>query len=947
MVNLGTESADREADRAIREFTETQAINYYVQSCLDAIVTDKVDEMAFQGGRFFEDHYELGAPGDTHIDGFGISIIIDTGLGEREVTKYPNVTYGIRNRGLCEVVTMHPPDYPYPATPVSELEGTYNSYANNECRRPISLRHSGFFGYNNMPLLCYWYDDTPNIPSGPRFLSPCLGNYDIFDGSPNDTFEYQLKTQIEKHVSTCIEFSEDDSFETSEGHIVRPLDEDPEVRILYERETFSVLLAYPFEIHIQGREPIVTSYEFEYKSDLRLTQIHRYLQNLLRRESQDIFFNISSQYHDVDGFRPEFSVNVYDFYKTETLPDGLDVTENGAGEPYEYDRVVIFRDEASLIGGRPLIFLTAIQNRKPVLDYINPSPHSFFNIIALENQVINITPEGFDPDNRRITTYNYTGWKETYNASFSDNEYCLDALEQTPTDWLKVEELCMEKDPSVEPKKWSSSEPYEETGRRASYQTNNLDLGVHRLNVTIQDVAGLKDWQEIRILVIDLPEVEIDVEPPFPYVPHGIVSLEDPFTIDGSESTAGVISGEIEGYLWSIEYSDGEMILDRYSTEDQSELRMPLEYTYYDLDQLILFIHNLNLTQPGDYELTLEVETDFEIEGETVTAVNSMGLEAVECIPHDNPGDPYSFPYNIGADPFLATHSCCIADNGMEDPGSYRLAGENDECFSKPYYGELETLRESVVENDSVNRNSLLGIETDNEYEYIGQGTPPDDFDLPDHSDQINNVYKLEFVRMCDGERGNICGGDYTGDITHEAACEYNENLSEQCSGPSQGISTIEVSCTNYTGGITFESLFKEGTGFCGQESRCVSQEDYSESGPFWAEVNSSECDGDGGCVPGPDKISCNVSECGDYGAQCDSSSEDHWLDVSNGICYFGGCSESTCGFYNNVSMDDLSDYVSNGFTGGAPCNVSTDNWQCGSKGWWCHDGTDEYFFAG
>ena len=973
IVSLTTSSLDEQARRAVREYTETQAINYFVQSCIDSAVKESVDTLALQGGRFFTTQggpYELEGVGETHIP-FRLRFVA-TIDGEATELILPDfdVTYGLVNESPCDLVVMEPPDYPYPNMRLENLAARY------DCQGVVQ-EHSGFFGLNKYPSLCYFYENNPNIPDIDNVVGPCSDNTRIFR-MRNDSLDYTLTYQLENFLSDCLVF---DAFQTHQGHTVRPIDEaEPNVSILYDLQTFTVHLEYPFLVEIQGRQPIVTSYSFEYKSDLRLTLIQRYLLNLLREEAQNIHFDISSQYSNIQGYDPDFEVRIFDFFNDgiyhgfddfewdEDLDVDDDVDEVVSHPSYRYDRLVILQDRSSMLGGRPLTVLTAIKNRRPALDYIRQTTHPHFHIIVMENQTINIDPIGIDPD-RRPVEYYYGGWKQDYDEAFNFNDpACTGPLNN-------VDSLlnCMVRIPSVQPMKWNTSEEFIRTSRAANYTTNRTDLGYHKINVTVVDVSGLIDYQTVNILVIDLPTANVSVPSVYVEVPEGVISVEDPFVMDGSESLPPFIGGGNLTYEWKVYMiSDSGEVLVFQNITEESSITIPFNIT--DPSQ-ILGMHNETVRQhgdmsPGKYRLELGVRAgtgnefvEYMDDPESLLAASaSVYVNATECIPYRS--NAAAYPYNSLPNPFYANHSCCLGN--INNPSTYALAPVSQVCYQEDMFGELQSLRAHI---ETISRDAML-----EGYEFIGER------EVTIFPQNPNSVYTLKFERMCDGRRGNICGGDSEVVISTTSAleCNYNPNLAEQCSGPAHNLSSATIICTNYGQGNSFERNFglnnsfgQPATGTCNTAFECSTATTYNDpSGPYLAQ---STCDGQGGCTR-PINAECSISQCG---AQCDADSPSFRWEVG-GVCRYGGCSGcryqsqtivhcspnnpncienpsgipggetcyygATCdqsggGFNNAGTRNNLQAYIDSNPSIGLGCTSAAD-WGCGPDGWHCNSHT-------
>lgn len=218
-----------------------------------------------------------------------------------------------------------------------------------------------------------------------------------------------------------------------------------------------------------------------------------------------------------------------------------------------------------------------------------------------------------------------------------------------------------------------------------------------------------------------------------------------------------------------------------------------------------------NFRALGSGKLTLSLDATYcslfdKSKSESATVV------VQECLPHKNPQHPFAYPYHKytyldyeffadnlfetnkdrfvkvtseEANPFEATHSCCVgvADPGLQ--GQWRLATENDgPCFVNPEpgcYGQVEIEKNGKKEPYT----GLLG--KDKQY-----------------------LWEVQ-QRLCDEKRGNICGGDFSNEL-------YNQRLWCGVSGQKVTVLDKEYQCANIPSecenGIAFK-LDEENKGWC------------------------------------------------------------------------------------------------------------------------------------
>ena len=163
-----------------------------------------------------------------------------------------------------------------------------------------------------------------------------------------------------------------------------------------------------------------------------------------------------------------------------------------------------------------------------------------------------IDPFGVDPDGLQVE-YNYSEWKETIDEYFNF-ECCMEYGGTVNCSNLSEIRKCIVRIPG-EPHNWTHSREFEKTGRRANYTTNRNDTGIHYLIVSVKDPTGLIDYQNVTILVYDLPVANFTARSIYTDIHDNWGSIEDPFILNGSLSRTGVIGdGKITLFLWNDTY---------------------------------------------------------------------------------------------------------------------------------------------------------------------------------------------------------------------------------------------------------------------------------------------------------------------------------------------------------------------------------------------------------
>jgi len=844
VMNAGLEN---QAKKAVDDYLTSSSIGYYVYTCMDAATTNAIDQIALQGGVFYdyqEGPYAATQEGESYIP---YNLTYTSAEGTQRMLRF-NVSYSIQNVSGCEMVNETIPDYPFSRTGLADLEQIYLDGTQNACLYDSNTGYvySGFFGLNNITTLCYTgSNNSKNIAD--VSLGPCFRNT---LKPKNSTIEYQLETQIKKQVEKCINFS---YYETEEGHNITILRE-PTTTIVYNKESLSVNMEYPFIVKLKGKEPVLVKHDFEYKSDLRLTKVHNYILNLLKKESSDPFFNLSRDYYTV---LPQF-----DSAHMKVSVVNFTTCTNCA---YKYDELLIVEDNASKIGNRSLTFLTAIKNRRPALDFMHETASSeFFDILVTENETISLNPFGIDPDDKQVK-YKYFGWKETW-----DDECILNSAGELVCTQLPIVLH-----------NWTNSTEFKLTNRSVNYTTNTSDRGYHNVTIVVEDESGLIDFQTLHILVFDLPTANLTIPLVYPGMPNNTLTIEDPINLSAEGSAASVMSaGPITGYLWKATYDQNSATYLAFENKTTEAYRkIPLQ------PYNIKTIKPLNLSHALVHEISLAVEQFMTTLGQTVTSLQvTQEVNVTECAPHRNSTDPYSFPYNKGSDPFYANHTCCLGD--IADSATYSIAAVASAitCFQGTAYGEFTTLT-SKATNDYTESGLLTGYSASSSI-----NAPP----APYPGGDKNDIYKMLFSRFCDGQRGNICAGEMQRTITKEVSCA-NTGVNELCVGPPPVYSNTSINtCYNYPEGETFETTFASGTGVCDQTAICstIGSNGYGSTGG--PQLCKATCDGTGNCdSTGTAKsaCTCSVNSCN---AQCDLAHPFTWT-IGSKMCQNNCDYSNTC----------------------------------------------------
>ena len=861
-ASLTTTELQERAREAVRDYLAGSPVNYYVNLCLEQATNEALIELGRQGGVFWEHQggpYVIGDIGKTHINW-------TTTDGEPH-----NVSYGILRPYIyderlqtphpekCGILEIHPPSYPFSATSFNRMT---RSHYPSHCSARMFVG-GGFIGTNVMPRLCY----AGSLNSLQIFFAPVGSEFGcggmtgrLLSDEQNLSMEYLLSQRILNLTLECIDF---ELFKDLDGDTIEFIeDEERSMHLLFEPEGFNSNLVLPFRVALRGHVPVITSYSFSYNSNVRLQEMHRYLFELLKEDTISPFFNISFGYDTLSMagialFKSGFEIEVISF-------------EDQENQPYRWDRLIKLTDNRSIINAENFTYYVAIQNRNPVLEYITSSDHPDLHIIVYENQSILIEPNAIDPDNRLIN-FNYSGWRETTTSVLKPDSWpCT-----RPFSSIAAIGDCMDESPCVDCKNWTRSALFQETNRSAKINTTEVDLGLHTVTVIVTDPSGLQDYQDVQILVIDNMEIKMEISNFYEQNDH-IFSIENPLLFNASESEyPSLLIGSFTHFQWTLFDQDRNSLL-TFQNEDIN-LVLPTPPN-------ILTIHNEELKNPGVYSMELGIQFSPEfVDILGIFSKKDFQFEVFQCLDHTSSDPP--FPYNQG-NAFLADHACC--------EGNSRL-GNTDVCYEDTKWGNYRLLLERAQEKIDIKKEEIEqeGFFFDIYEQDLG---PWDNLAMENR----NNIYKLEFERYCDGQRGNICVGPVSYTITQVGeACDYDTSTVAQCTGPLTLLIEGENElCWWYGSGTYFNvSSMEMGGGRCKTEpALSVPNDPTGYNDPFGTHIcMGANCNG--GQCQSTVGIQCQCEK-GRGGAVCDATNDVDW---SGTTCRYG-CSDA-CGFENEEQL--------------------------------------------
>ena len=614
-----------------------------------------------------------------------------------------------------------------------------------------------YYGRVQLPALC-----DPNGPNKVGFSATLCPRYGF------NSIQQQINEYVQNNLDRCVNLS---SIKTIQNATAGK----PNISITVDENDIQVEALYPINVRMGSYTPKVVMADFSTVLYIRLKKIYDIAYNAIRLDTTDANFNILKGPKNFTSWDSYINITKYCPYC------------NAA--PASYDNIVSITDAASQISGRPYTFQFAVQKRNPVLDYIHYTASNDSDIVVLENQTISISPFGYDPDEQALT-YQYSGWKEDYDESF-DEACCLQKPNRCFQNITEIEQ-CTARNEAVQPKNWSNSNDFKLSQEKASYHTTRADIGYHNLTVTVYDSSGLKDWQIVRIVVMDIARANATGSSFMDDISASKASVEDPYILNASNTVSYFTSGL--SYLWqdpqegfSLETAKRELIIPENSNITNI-IDGIFKRSLYRANETV---HNITLTLLPQ------------------NSTSNFLVEVYPCLPHRNK-DSFPYPYN-STDPYLSDHTCCD-DN-------YNISSTDKTCFEQVEYGGLFDFDPASINGYPIPNDNHPIIYKDEKGNVL---TNLIYFDL-------NDVYRRTLQRKCSGTRGNTCDGIFTEtrekvsvqgtyypctDISlvsqDDETCSYQSGKINSLATVSDLLSTCKGSASTTSYGDSFEYKYRD-----------------------------------------------------------------------------------------------------------------------------------------
>ncbi len=623
---------ESETEQLTSELLKTTAFENYVNKCLKKLTKEAIIYIGQQGGKIDETQGGITnwlgnpfIPGDKAIPHTkdNQSFYVFYGLKKRVLQDFPR-------RG--EIPT--PPEYPYPGKLLED-----------RTRKERTSYGSKVTIYGAKELLPLCDKKGPNPKRGGIVKKSCKTH-----GSGDYSIQRQIQGYIEKNLPTCVDF---DSFSTNFAYNVSQ--GNVSINVTFTEEFVSVDAEYPLEIKLKSENKATKILAFRDDVKLRLMRIHEFADNFINNEAKNLLWN-NSNYKEVKDGRDLLWDNDLKFY---IKKDACTETECSSVFRGETDDIITIVDYSSLIDGSYYEFKFAVENRRPVLELIHEEENfnsSLYDLVVLEGATIQMWPIAFDADEDDLT-FNYTGWKAEYDEEyeFLGSEIIRGPIKTNYTDFILEN-------------KWHNSEEYIYSQVNASYNTSIGDIGPHNVTLYALDDEGLYDFQTIRILVNDRPIAVAKGDNYYDDIPNEYGSLEDPYEVDATGSRD--IFSSVKGITYVFK-------------EDIENINAPRKEPKFKFPTIpsINTITNFGFTQEGFHNFRVAVTDN--VDNALGTSIAYVPVTVYPCLPHRNSADPYPYPYNTGADPFQANHTCCLGE--ISDPSTWRIAQPDDDVQCGPY----------------------------------------------------------------------------------------------------------------------------------------------------------------------------------------------------------------------------------------------------------------------
>ena len=767
---VSTIKLETEANRIVDSILAATPINYYVTLCLEEATKRALNISGRQGGPVYPEEYSEG-------------LIYGTDNVSYAVVQFPT--------GQNQELFPEPPQYPCAGTMQHfNRDPAYCGFLND-----VSVIISNFptVSYGGFPM-----DFKPLCRSGCENINKTIGGAKVGDEvsiSGDFSIQQSLEAFIANHTANCslqiYNISAFQAFNVTTGNIT--------VNTTFGFNGIEVVADFPLVIKIQDIEPVIRILKFNYFSPVRYKAVYKLAKYLAIEENIDLNFDSLAGWAGSPYTLPGFSLGRARVINPQT----------GAN-----DTVIIVtdNDELHFLRNGPFVFQFAIQNRPPVLDYMEKydSYASFIakydlgenmsDIATVELSSVQIRPVAKDPDGDELL-FNFSGWKEDYDEIFNENlgpncrtnpRACIERINTPLHNWSRL---------------------FNASGNvSALLPTNHTDIGPHNVTVCAYEKSNPAnaDCQTIRILVDDVFIVLANLTMPACYpgiTNNSLISIEDPLCLDAD--IIDYFNPGITNYLWKIipETARSGTIYDEY----KDFVILPRDYSVFPQNDAQNFVPGLINYFASEGTKNIELGVIRGLGRSQTTGGDDITVHAKNCTPFRSETAPFPFnmipedsfgdttpaeAYPLGN--FSANHTCCLGDIS-DSSGNWQYAPSTTICYNYTQYGlwnaDFLNVKQKVFDTTGKTFSPFNIITT-----YSSSSKP-----LPINSNLTNDVIKRSFLSNCGGDQGNVCDNNTRELYENVTSCRDNVSTEfARCQGAPIVAQLTKPNCIDYTA-TTFE----------------------------------------------------------------------------------------------------------------------------------------------
>jgi hypothetical protein len=431
---------------------ETGRLKEHVTSCMTEVGAEGLEKLGANGGVIYD--FEGGRI-PFNNSALGVEYLNYTFMDNLYL-----VAYGLKKNTNCSLIDYSIEGYPYPGVSIDQLNPFYNDLQTGCVYNTPQSGYDGFFGQNVMNKLCYLARQSgcESFANG-----PIMGF----------TLQKQLEDYISAKLPLCIDF---DAF-TQRMDADITVNATPVVETNIHDGEILLVTKYPITISFENQEPVTQIITYQTTLNVRLSRVYNFLHNNFVMESKIPGFDINTSY----------TTSLY-------WREGIELQRikapcTSCPLPALYDDVVEVIDRESSVNGKPFIFRTAIENRRPALDLISDQVVDVNTFSA--GETLDLPLNAYDPDDSPITYYflSFGYGKEDFDRGRYGNF--------PGRGFPDPNQACMASDFGG----WAARAVNIQSSVLQLPLINKYDYGVHPVGILAVDETGLFDLQKFNITV--------------------------------------------------------------------------------------------------------------------------------------------------------------------------------------------------------------------------------------------------------------------------------------------------------------------------------------------------------------------------------------------------------------------------------------------------------------